>query len=407
MDNRVTKLLEGFSIGQREILENYLRRRCIPESQERKLSVVFDLLHQCDINCIGCGTNAQYVGEQKITPKQMTIDQVRIVLEKIRDYAEEENLVPFINFGGGEPFLRSDIMEILKMSAEMFGAANVGIDTNASLAWSYDSIAEAMEYVSYVGISINGLHDYHNWWANNSKIDAFCRATAVIKELCRNDAYAEKLEVTTVSTKKNFESIPELMRQMKKIGVRHFSVHRAIPVGRMARWQTELEPSASEYLQLLANIVKMSEELELDAHLHHSIEAIYGTLLCGMKTYCSENFVDTNYRSSIAVEPSGSVYPNPWCTTGFWKKISLGNVLEENVSLRDLFAGSADLLADLRECYTIQKRCSGCGLPCSGGHRIVAASGILNQKKQTDVSREDILEAMLAVDPACPLAEMR
>lgn len=407
MDNKVTKILEGFSIAQREMLRTHLMRRCIPEKQDRKLRVVFDLLHQCDINCIGCGTNAQYVGEQKVTPKQMTIDQVRTVLEKIRDYGAEENLVPFIIFGGGEPFLRSDIMEILKMSAEIYGAANVGIDTNASLAWSYDAIVEAMEYVSYVGISINGLHDYHNWWANNSKIDVFCRATAVIKELCRNDVYAKKLEVTTVSTKRNYESIPELMRQMKKIGVRHFSVHRAIPVGRMAHWQTKLEPSASEYLQLMVNIVEMSEELALDAHLHHSIEAIYGTLLCGLKTYYSENFVDTNYRSSIAVDPSGYVYPNPWCTTGFWQKLSIGNILEENVSLRDLFAGSAGLMADLRECYKIQKRCFGCGLPCSGGHRIVAASRILNQKKQTDVSREDILEAMLAVDPACPFAEMR
>lgn len=407
MENRAEKLLDNFSSKQKDMLKSYLRQRCIHDSQNQRLNVVFDLLHQCDFNCIGCGTNAQYVGEQKLNPSQMTIDQIRTILEKIHEYTVCENLVPFINFGGGEPFLRSDILEILKMCAEMFGVASVGIDTNASLAWSYDAIAEAMKYVSYVGISINGLHDYHNWWSNNSKIDAFDRATTVIKKLCCNESYAEKLEVTTVATKKNYKTIPDLMRQMKKIGVQHFSVHRAIPVGRMAYWQNKLEPSALEYLHLLVNIAETSNELTMDAHLHHSIEAIYGTLLCGIKTYCSENFVDTNYRSSIAVDPSGSIYPNPWCTTGFWKKLSIGNILKEDVSLSDIFAQSAGLLIELRKCYAIQKRCFGCILPCSGGHRIVAAATILNQKKQATILAEDILKAMLAVDPACPLSETK
>lgn len=406
MDIRVARLLDSLSERQKELLQRHLRNRCTVENKTGEFRVVFDLLHQCDINCLGCGTNAQFVGERKVEPKQMTLAQVKTVLKKIRDYADEEKLTPFINFGGGEPFLRTDIMEVLKLSSEMFGPSHVGIDTNASLEWSYDSIKEAMEYVSYVGVSINGLHDYHNWWANNGSIDAFARATAVVEQLCHVDSFAQKLEVTTVATRKNYASIPDLMCLLKGIGVQHFSVHRAIPVGRMAHLQEDLKPSSEEYLQLLCSIVESAEKLGLNAHLHHSIEAIYGTLLCGINTYFAKNIVDTNYRSSIAVDPSGSVYPNPWCTTGFWREMSFGNILE-NVTLRSLFINNERLLEDMRASCSFERRCHGCSLPCSGGSRIVAAAGTLNHYRHTDVTREDILNAMLSIDPACPLAEMR
>ena len=138
MDNKVTKILEGFSIAQREMLRTHLMRRCIPEKQDRKLRVVFDLLHQCDINCIGCGTNAQYVGEQKVTPKQMTIDQVRTVLEKIRDYGAEENLVPFIIFGGGEPLLHSTFIH--EVCGKMNPEWRRYIETSLYAEWEQISI---------------------------------------------------------------------------------------------------------------------------------------------------------------------------------------------------------------------------------------------------------------------------
>ena len=74
--------------------------------------------------------------------------------------------------------------------------------------------------VSYIGISINGLHDYHNWWANNNAIDAYNRAMKVVAELCKNEVFSNKLEVTSVATTKNITTLTVLMDELAKIGVK-------------------------------------------------------------------------------------------------------------------------------------------------------------------------------------------
>lgn len=158
-------LYDFLSDDQISILERHLQSRFANNYRNEKFNVVFDLLHQCDINCVGCGTNAICIkGIQKIENPELTFEDIEKILLKIRCYADKTNKEVFINFGGGEPFLRNDIIQILKRAYELFGANGVGIDTNASLIDSYELISQATPYVSYIGVSINGLHDYHNWW---------------------------------------------------------------------------------------------------------------------------------------------------------------------------------------------------------------------------------------------------
>lgn len=394
------------SDDQLSILESHLQSRFIDDCCTEKFNVVFDLLHQCDINCIGCGTNAICIKDvQKIEEPELTFEAIEKILLKIKHYAEMTNKAVFVNFGGGEPFLRNDIIRILKKACELFGVDGVGIDTNASLLDSYELIVKAEPYVSYIGVSINGLHDYHNWWANNHLFDAYERTTGVIQKLCKIPDVASKIEVTTVATTKNIDAIPTLMEELSAMGVKNYSVHRAIPVGRMERLKTNLIPSWKQYLILLLNMIEKAKGIGMNAHLHHSIEGIHGTLLCGIDTMVEQKLIDKNHRSSIGIEPDGELTIDPWCTVGYWKKLSLGNILCNSKTIDELFVENQEKIAAIQRCYSADYRCGGCNERCSGGNRIVAAASFLKEMKK-DYGIEIIYQAFSEKDPACPLYEV-
>lgn len=400
-------LYDFLSDDQISILERHLQSRFANNNRKEKFNVVFDLLHQCDINCVGCGTNAICINDiHKIENPELTFEDIEKILFKIRCYADKTNKEVFINFGGGEPFLRNDIIQILKRAYELFGVNGVGIDTNASLKDSYELIRQAVPYVSYIGVSINGLHDYHNWWANNHSFDAYRRATGVIQRLCEEpDIAYKKLEVTTVATTKNIDTIPKLMEELSAMGVRNYSVHRAIPVGRMEKLKTNIIPSWKQYLILMLNMIEKSKEIDMNAHLHHSIEGIHGTLMCGINTMVEKKMIDKNQRSSIGIEPDGELTIDPWCTVGYWKNLSLGNILRDSKEIEELFSENQEKITAIQRCYAADYRCGGCNERCSGGNRIVAASTFLKEMKK-GYSIETIYQAFSKKDPACPLYEV-
>lgn len=396
----------ALSTEQMDMLKKHLMSRFEFRKSKREFGVVFDILHQCDLNCRGCGTNASFTNEKAVDVGKPSLKEIILVFEKIKNYADSRGVPVFINIGGGEPFLRRDILEILKMASEYFGVSGVGVDTNGTLDNSYELISSALEFVSYVGISINGLEEYHNWWAGNNKINAFQRSLSVVERLCQNTAIVGKIEVTSVASKKNISELPDLMDKLATKGVKNYSIHRAMPIGRMAL-HPELIPDANDYLKLLVTIIERSKSNGLAVHLHHSIESIHATLLMGLKTYVPDKIGNPDAGSSLGIEPEGHLVFDPWCTTGIWKTLSGGNIYEENADFSEILEGEGSgTIFDLANMYTAPHlRCRGCGYDCSGGSRIAAAANVLNSIKKDEITESHILDAMTQVDPSCPLFE--
>ena len=396
----------GISEEQMDMLKTHLKSRFEFRKSKREFGIVFDILHQCDLNCRGCGTNASFTYEKSVDIDTPTITDINNVFAKIKAYADEKGVPVFVNIGGGEPFLRKDIIEILKSASEHFGSSGVGVDTNGTLDNSFDLILEALAYVSYVGISINGLEEYHNWWAGNNKINAFQRSIEVVKRLCSYVEYAEKIEVTFVASKRNIAEIPDLMDLLQHIGVKNYSLHRAMAIGRMAR-HPELIPDASDYLNLLLAIIERSQTNGLTVHLHHSIESIHATLLLGLNTYAPDKIGNPDAGSSLGIEPGGHLVFDPWCTTGIWKSLSGGNIYDDAVDFKSAIEGTGSgTVFDIVKTYTAPHlRCEGCEYECSGGSRIAAAANALNNIDESEITDLHILDAMTKIDPACPLYE--
>lgn len=394
----------SLSENQMAILRDHLNSRFEFRKSKREFGVVFDILHQCDLNCVGCGTKATYTTETELDIQTPSLDNITSTYEKIKKYSDKKGIPVFINIGGGEPFLRKDIIEVLKRASEYFGVKGVGVDTNGTLDNAFDLISDALKYVSYVGISINGLEEYHNWWAGSKKINAFQRSLDVVKRLCSNEEIRKKIEVTSVASTKNIAELPELMDVLSSIGVENYSIHRAMPIGRMAK-HPELIPSADEYLQLLVSIIERSHKNGLAVHLHHSIESIHATLLLGLNTYAPDKIGNPDAGSSLGIEPEGNLVFDPWCTTGIWKTLSGGNIFEEDTDLIEILDGSGrGTIFDLAKTYTAPHlRCHGCTMECSGGSRIAAAANMLNEMNEDEIGDWHIYDAMVQKDPACPL----
>ncbi len=385
-----------------ELVKDYLKQRYETKQIKKQISVVFDLLHQCDIQCKGCGTNATYCDLKSIDSPELDMNSVVRVLEKIDQYAQKMGMPVFINFGGGEPFLRKDMLSILHAAADIFSPENIGIDTNGTLDNSYELIKEASVYCNYIGISVNGLEEYSSWWVGNNRINAYERQIEVIRKLCSDPLVREKVEVTSVATQKNIEDIPKLMEILNELNVKNYSVHRSIPVGRM-RYISNLVPDAMDYFKLLISLVKKASELNMNCHLHHSIESIHTSLLLGMDTFVYDKIGNPDIASSIGIEPSGEVVYDPWCTTGCWKKLTAGNVISSDVSLYDLVNSKSSAFEQSKIYINRNSRCRGCQEKCSGGSRVVAAVERINGFKDEDIAIEDIYDAMCEKDPSCPL----
>ena len=409
---------DHLSKDQRGLLEAHLLKRFAEPDRRSGLGVVFDITRWCNQGCILCCTNAKRVPSRSssyklpVTKLELNTLQVFKILHKLKAYAENRKISSvFINFGGGEPFLRPDFTDILLETAQLFGSSSVGFDTNGTKATPND-IEKVKDHVSYIGISLDGLESYHNRWRRAENENGFQQSVSFIRSILELPNVQKKLEVSTVVTKDNLTQIPELMRFLYNMGVCKYSIHRTMHVGRawLNRKADGLIPNARDYLDLMVAVLETNRELGLEVHLHHSIESIYATLLLGLETY-SEKLGDPDRRSSIGVDWYGHVYFDPWCLV---EPLSLmfvpfaPSLVDDNVTLENiLHKDKSDVRDVIQQSCLPSKRCLGCPMPCSGGSRVAAAlynlrrDGKSSQQKQ--ISVESILTRLDQIDPVCPL----
>lgn len=392
-------------------VKRHLEKRVNAQSEKSGLGVVYDVSYWCDMRCIGCGVNARvHTGEGAVPASKLeaSTTEVMTVLDKLANYVESKpGLKFFLNFGGGEPFLRDDFPEIVEEASRRFGRTSIGLDTNGTVV-TREQLERIGPLVSYIGISLDGLEDYHNWWRGESKTrgirNAFQRTITTIETALEIPEVSRSLEVSTVATKKNLDQIPSLMRYLHNLGIIGYSVHRAMPVGRLAN-HMELVPDSKDYLQLLVAITEANEELGMDVHIHHSVESMYATLLLDHDTYVGKKLGAPDKRSSIGIDPRGNVFFDPWFLVPPWNQMAGDSLLDETTTLESIF--EQGILSIAQEYCRPETRCYGCSQPCSGGSRIAAAASYIrldSTLKLSDVTVSHILSGLVEKDPACPLA---
>ncbi len=175
----------------------------------KPLKVVWELTYKCNLRCSFC--YLVHEGRDKIL-KELTTDEIKNVIDQFSP------LFPIITYTGGEPFVRKDIMEILRYTKRK---NMCGILTNGTLL-NDDICRQLVEMnLDSVTISLDGpekIHDrLRSMKGSYSKIiNSFTNLQKWKRKLGRNKPY---LHTNTVIVPQNVKYLYKVVEIAHEIGL--------------------------------------------------------------------------------------------------------------------------------------------------------------------------------------------
>lgn len=128
--------------------------------REHPLQIIsWEATRRCNLNCLHCGSPSEEVQ----LSDELTTDEVVDAFERI---ASDFDMSQFrhINITGGEPFVRKDLLDILRAINKWPFYRNIDIQTNGLFIHDNPGVLDELKQcgVTGIGISIDGLEDSHD-----------------------------------------------------------------------------------------------------------------------------------------------------------------------------------------------------------------------------------------------------
>ncbi len=140
------------------------------------LTLTFSVTAACQSRCKTCNIGKVYHANPNITKQNLTLEEIESVFKSLGP-------IYFFNISGGEPFMRSDLAEIVRLSCIYLKPHLIHISTNAILTKSIDKTTrKILAYMDQylpgsvpisVKPSIDGvgaMHDYVRGFKGNFKL---------------------------------------------------------------------------------------------------------------------------------------------------------------------------------------------------------------------------------------------
>jgi len=273
---------------------------------EKRLSapvnVTWEITHQCNLSCVHClSAHQRAAGAPDLTLKQCRhfMDD----LARIRVFQ--------VNLGGGEPFLREDILDILDY-AHQKGIVTC-VSTNGTMV--DEALAQRLSQMAllYIQVSLDGAtRETNDRIRGKGSFDA---AVSGIENL--NKYHFPHLSINTVVTAKNFREIKE-MYLLGKFYRAKTRLSRFRPSGSAKEVWQEYHLTKEQTRELADILSKHKDVLTGDSFF--SITAAdrkhLGLNMCGAA------------KMTCSVAPDGSVYP---CAFLQEPEFFSGHILEQSL----------------------------------------------------------------------------
>lgn len=206
---------------------------------------------RCNMQCRHCGSDCRTTS---VTP-DMPLADFLPVLDEIR--ANQPSIPAYVHTLGGEPLVRSDIMECGRAITER--GFRWGMVSNGQLIDGPTMRELSRNGLRSLAVDVDGLRDEHNWLRNSEL--AFDRVFNAIGHIRQTPNLL--WDVITCVHPRNIDTLPELKRMLIEAGVKHWRAFTIVPMGRADR-NAELQLSAEQFHQLMEFIVATRQEGKID-----------------------------------------------------------------------------------------------------------------------------------------------
>jgi len=301
------------------------------------LSVNWSLSYRCNFTCSHCYS-------RELETSQLSEADIR----KVVDLLAEKGVV-FINFGGGEPLLLSDLYGITAYAVSR--GLKVTMNTNG---WLLDaSTAGHISRAGFnsVGISIDSPEArIHDRFRNME--GSFERAIRALDHL---EEAGVNTTVSCVISRENVKSWQGMIDLCRDHGARTLYLHnyKCSGMGQVNMGDLDLSPDQWSVFYL--------EALDIRAGLSDLVISFEDPIMAALPGYTQDSFVkgSTCGKLSLHIEPDGGITP-----CGFLP-LTIGNILTDDF---DRIWFHSPVLARMRN-KTPTGKCVGCSTyeDCLGG----------------------------------------
>ncbi len=227
---------------------------------------------KCNNNCLSCPqAHRRFLGD-------MTTSQIKKELIGGREHGATE-----VVFTGGEPTVRSDLLELVYFAKEI-GYESVQLQTNGRML-SYKKLAEKLVSAGVNDFCI-GLHSheakYHDFLTRSP--GAFDQTVEGIKNLVE---LGQHVAINSVIHKLDFEYLPKRAELAVKLGVSQFQLAFIHCVGNAWKNMDLLCPRKSK----VKPFVHKALDVVIEAGLTTMVEAYPYCFMEGYEKYCSELYM--------------------------------------------------------------------------------------------------------------------
>jgi MoaA/NifB/PqqE/SkfB family radical SAM enzyme len=173
------------------------------------------LTNRCTLACAGCLNNSGPTGEYGLSVK---------VLRGVLGWLAEQE-APQVDFSGGEPFVRRDVRDLIRLAKHL--GIQVNVCTNGCIV--DDEIVDLLADIRRVTITFYGCEEFH---------DRTTRTTGSYKKAIRTIAMLRgartRLRANVVVLAPAVGDLPSLADALQEAGVHEIKFSLALPAGRGA-----------------------------------------------------------------------------------------------------------------------------------------------------------------------------
>ena len=205
--------------------------------------------YECNNNCLFC-----YAGDKKGSFPSMATQQVKEELKKAK-----ERGVTFIDFNGGEPTIRLDIIELVRF-AKKLGFREIAVTSNGRMFYYREFCEKIIEAgLNHAVISIHGhvpeLHDFLTQVKGS-----FLQAITGIRNLkeIKPDIY---VCINTVITRYNYRFLPNILKKVHSLGVDGIEFIFPHPRGNAWKNFDEIVPTYTEVRPIIPKTIELGKKL--------------------------------------------------------------------------------------------------------------------------------------------------